>query len=68
MRCVICNDLLTDFEATRKHETTGEYLDTCGTCLSVINEQVHIPTVERVDLLGADDRLDDDTEYFEDEY
>jgi hypothetical protein len=33
MRCQICNDALTDVEATRLSKQTGEYLDTCNICL-----------------------------------
>jgi hypothetical protein len=59
MRCVVCNEVLSDYEATRKHAETGEYLDTCSECLSVINEQVFVPTLDRPDLIGADDILND---------
>ena len=36
MRCKICDVVLSDYEVTRKDPTTGEYLDTCGECLSQI--------------------------------
>jgi hypothetical protein len=36
MRCKICDVILSDYEVTRKDPTTGEYLDTCGECLSHI--------------------------------
>jgi len=33
MRCIACNALLSDYESTRKSQTTGEYLDLCNHCL-----------------------------------
>jgi len=65
MRCVICDVLLTDFEATRKHAETGEYLDTCSKCLSYTK----IPTVDNYDLADPEDLnnmeiVDADDEWF----
>jgi hypothetical protein len=51
MRCVICDVLLSDFEATRKHADTGEYLDTCNKCLSYTK----IPTIDNYDLADNED-------------
>lgn len=34
MRCIACNDELTDHEATWKDLDTGEFFDLCGTCYS----------------------------------
>ena len=40
MHCLSCDKLLSDYESTRKHAVTGEYLDLCNYCLrSVINIQ-----------------------------
>jgi hypothetical protein len=47
MRCQVCDVVLTDFESTRKHAVTGEYLDTCNKCL---DEIAVIPTIDREDL------------------
>ena len=47
MRCVVCNKNLNDFESTRKHAVTGQYLDTCNDCLDEIG---NIPTIDRLDL------------------
>ena len=33
MRCLSCNALLTDKEATRKSNVTHEYFDMCDNCL-----------------------------------
>ncbi len=59
MRCYCCNKALTDFEATRKSTTTGEYLDMCNKCYSTIKNET--PAIERADLATEDD-------YDEDEY
>ncbi len=32
MRCQGCDQMLNDYEATRKNKTTGEYYDLCGPC------------------------------------
>jgi len=32
MRCKICDQLLNDYEATKKDTETKEYLDTCSHC------------------------------------
>jgi hypothetical protein len=32
MRCQGCDCNLSDFESTRKHPGTGEYIDLCNTC------------------------------------
>jgi hypothetical protein len=37
MRCKICDVILSDYECTKK-DSNGEYLDTCGQCLSSIRE------------------------------
>jgi hypothetical protein len=36
MKCLCCDRILTDKEATRKHTVNGEYLDTCNSCLREI--------------------------------
>ena len=42
MRCVACNAVLTDFEATRKSANTGEYIDLCNKCFNTIREEVAV--------------------------
>ena len=51
MRCSICDVMLSDFEATRKHADTGEYLDMCCKCISYVNA----PTVDNFDLADNED-------------
>jgi hypothetical protein len=60
MRCNACNRLLSDFEATRRHAETGDFLDLCNRCLQVVNEQTKIPAIERNDLLYQNDTMDDE--------
>jgi hypothetical protein len=59
MRCVCCDVLLSDFEATRKHAITGEYLDVCNQCL--IEIPVDIPVIERTDLETNVEDIEDES-------
>jgi hypothetical protein len=45
MRCLSCNKVLSNNEATRKHKETGEYLDLCNSCLKYVIEIQPIPYV-----------------------
>lgn len=45
-RCVDCDSPLSDFEATRRHGLTRQFLDLCDACLPS-----DIPVIERSDLL-----------------
>ena len=59
MHCIICDTLLTDFEATRRIKDTRVYLDLCNVCFKSID--THLPVVERKDLMLSgdfDDPLD----------
>ena len=55
MRCLACDNLLNAFEATRKSDTTKEYLDLCNKCLSTIDIT---DTSERYDLEGLDEHYE----------
>lgn len=57
MRCRCCDKRLSDFEATRKHINTGEYLDMCNKCYATIDKQVL--SFERYDLYDEDDNESD---------
>lgn len=59
MRCLSCNVILTDFEATRKSATTNDYLDLCNHCFYHISDDVE--SLERTDLEHEDGILDDDS-------
>lgn len=61
MRCRCCDKRLSDFEATRKHITTGEYLDMCNKCYSTIDKQVL--SFERYDLYDEEETEQSDLGY-----
>jgi hypothetical protein len=61
MRCVACNRNLNDYETTRKHALTNEYLDMCNRCILDLD----IPTKDRKDLLSESDIDLDDLALFE---
>jgi hypothetical protein len=48
MRCLSCNCVLTDFEATRKGVNTGDYIDMCNRCFATISDDIEV--LEREDL------------------
>jgi hypothetical protein len=54
MKCICCNKVLSDYEATLKHGETGEYLDTCSECLSEIQSLVPLSTIDNPALLHKD--------------
>jgi len=65
MHCVTCDRLLTDYESTRKHAITFEFLDLCKVCFDDV--KTIIPTIDRKDLISEadldsyeDDNDDDD--------
>lgn len=53
MRCIACDRLLNDFEATRKSDITKEFLDLCNGCLSTIDLGSELS--ERYDLEGVNE-------------
>lgn len=59
MKCTCCDRNLNDYEATRRHAITNEFLDLCNRCMKDIP---NIPTKDRPDLVkdaDFDDDLDD---------
>ena len=48
MRCVCCNKQLSDYESTRRHAITREFLDMCNPCY--ISIQYSVPSKAREDL------------------
>jgi hypothetical protein len=52
--------VLSDFEATRKNESTGAFIDMCNTCVAESGILSLIPVIEREDLRGIVDDVDDD--------
>ena len=53
MRCLACNKILNDFEATRKSATTGTFVDLCNHCFHDV--EYDIQSLEREDLRETDD-------------
>lgn len=60
MRCLSCNALLSDFEATRKSVNTNEYIDMCNHCYHTISDDVM--ALERADLAHDDDDLSQESD------
>lgn len=58
MRCRCCDKNLSDFESTRKHVVTGEYIDMCNKCYATIDKQVL--SYERYDLYDEEQDSDND--------
>lgn len=44
MKCICCNKSLSDFESTRRHGITNEFLDMCAACLRSVQEVAYITT------------------------
>ncbi|HET8689074.1 MAG TPA: hypothetical protein VFM18_20885 [Methanosarcina sp.] len=62
MRCQCCNKILNDYEATRRHAITNQFLDICNKCI----KDLGIPTIERTDLKPNEEMVDDmEEEYVE---
>jgi hypothetical protein len=53
MHCQACNRLLSDFESTRKHAITFEFLDLCKVCFEDV--KTIIPTIDRRELITEHD-------------
>jgi len=48
MRCLACNVLMTDYEATRRYLDSQEFVDLCNRCYAVTLDDSE--TVDRSDL------------------
>jgi len=53
MRCVCCDKQLNDFESTRRHALTREFLDMCNSCHHSVTRSASLPTLDRKDLLNG---------------
>ena len=53
MHCVNCDRLLSDFEATRKHAITFQFLDLCKVCFEDV--KTIIPTIDNRSLMTEQD-------------
>jgi len=56
MRCRACDELLTDYEVTRKSARTDEYLDLCNNCFRHIQDDFEI--IDRPDLKHLQDEIE----------
>lgn len=63
MRCLSCNVVLNDKEATRKY-TSGEFLDLCNNCFKDVEES--IPIIEGNDGDFSDGEFKDRNEQEDD--
>jgi len=58
MRCLCCNEALTDYELTLRHGFTMEFLELCQECIGSLGYK--LPVVGRADLMTeADTELSD---------
>lgn len=58
MRCLCCNEALTDYELTLRHGFTMEFLELCQDCINSLGYK--LPIVGRADLMTeADTELSD---------
>lgn len=58
MRCLACNKVLNDFEATRKYHESKQYIDLCNHCFySGVHEEVCYE--ERTELAEVEDLGDE---------
>ena len=55
MRCSICNEALSEFEATRRNAHTGQFLDICNHCFVESGLKDIMPTRDRKDLVKESD-------------
>lgn len=44
MRCIACNSILSNKEATRKYASTGNFIDLCDHCFDTVEDQ--IPSID----------------------
>lgn len=58
MRCLSCNCILSDYEATRKSAHTNMFIDLCNRCYGSIQDDIDV--IERPDLEHEDAETDDD--------
>lgn len=53
MRCLCCNEILNDFESTRKSAYNKQFLDMCNKCYGEVEND--IPSDVRLDLMHQSD-------------
>jgi len=55
MRCISCNEVLSDYEASRRSVRTRQYLDLCNDCFKYVRDD--ICAVGNVSLMHDDDEI-----------
>jgi len=53
MKCLCCDKSLNDFESTRRHAVTREFLDLCNKCHHSVAMSANLPTLDRKDLING---------------
>ena len=53
MKCLCCDKTLNDFESTRRHATTNDFLDLCNKCHYSVSMSAVLPTIDRKDLING---------------
>lgn len=62
MKCLACDKILTDFEATRRYHVDGPFLDLCNHCYhSGVSEQ--LDTIDRPDLAEVEELTEDNFDH-----
>ena len=64
MRCTCCNHNLNDYESTLKSLTSGNFLDTCCSCL----KDLGIEVVGNGEFLREEEVVDEEEDLFEEEF
>ena len=69
MKCICCNKSLSDFEATRRHGITKEFLDLCGSCLKSVQDIAYLTTSNTLtEDSGIEEEVDSQEEQVYDNY
>ena len=69
MKCIACNKSLSDFEATRRHGITNEFLDLCNACLKSVQEVTYLTTSNNLtEDSGIEEEVDNVEETVYDNY
>lgn len=64
MRCISCDKLLSDFEATRRSVQSNDYVEMCNDCFYFAEDE--IATLSREDLRSESDNFIKEQEYEQD--
>ena len=55
MRCLSCNEALTDYEASRRSVRTHQYIDLCNDCFKFVRDEIAAVGNVRLITDGDDD-------------